>query len=743
MSTTTSHSEAPPSRAERTAHVTCPLCEATCGLEVTVRGDGREPGDVRVRGDRDDVLSRGYLCPKGAAIGELHADPDRLRRPLVKRDGVHVEVSWEEAYAEVARRLSAVQAEHGRGSVAVYFGNPSAHHLAGALYLRPLVRALGTTQVYSAGTVDQVPKMFASGYLFGDVATVAVPDLDHTDHLLLLGGNPLVSNGSMMTAPDVRGKLRRIRERGGSVVVVDPVRTRTADAATEHVAIRPGTDALLLMSLVHTVLDEGLDDLGRLAEHVSGLDEVREVVAAFPPEATAEHTGVDAATTRRLARELAAADRAVVYGRMGTTTSGFGTVASWLVDVLNVVTGNLDRPGGAMFPKAAAGQPNTRPGPRKPFRHGRWHSRVQERPEVMSELPVATLPDEILTPGAGRVRAVVTVGGNPCLSAPDSARMQEAFGSLDLLVCVDPYLNETTRHADVVLPGPSPLERPHYDVLLYQYAVRNVAHWSPAVVDTDVPQEWRTLLTLSGIAAGLGPGADVDALDDEVARQVAASYGVTAAAGLTGPERLVDLMLRGGPYDLTLADVQAAPHGVDLGPLQPRLPEVLSTPSGTVELAAEPFLRDAERLRVTLDEPVGDGLLLVGRRHLRSNNSWMHNLPALSGGTNLCTLQVHPDDAERLGLVDGGPARVVGPAGEVEAPVEVTDRVRTGVVTLPHGWGHDLPGTRGEVAAARPGVNSNLLADARTLDEPTGTATVNAVPVTVVPVSVPTLTVVD
>jgi anaerobic selenocysteine-containing dehydrogenase len=710
-----------------TTPVTCPLCEATCGLSVTVDG-GRVTG---VRGDDADPFSRGFICPKGASLGALHHDPDRLRRPLVKRDGEFVEVGWAQAFAEIERRLPALVAEHGRDAVGVYAGNPSVHNLSTALYGPVFYKALNTKNFYTASTVDQLPKHFSSGYLFGHALTIPVPDLDRVDHLLMLGANPLVSNGSLMTAPDVRGRLKALRARTGKLVVVDPKRSRTAELADEHHAIRPGTDALLLFALVQTLFDEGLTNTRDLP--VNGVDEVRELARPFTPEAVAAHTGLAADTIRGMARDLAAAERAAVYGRVGTTTQAFGTLASWLVDVLNVLTGNLDREGGAMFPLAAAGQANARTTKsRRGFRTGRWHSRVRGLPEVIGELPVATLADEILTPGEGQVRALVTVCGNPCLSTPNAGRLEEALGRLDFMVSLDVYLNETSRHADVVLPGPTPLERPHYDLALYQLAIRNVANWTPAVLSTDVPQEWETLLRLTGIVMGMGAGADLAALDDFVANQMAEKQGV-AAGDRRGPARLIDIMLRGGPYDLTLADLEAAPHGVDLGPLRPRLPEVLTTPSGRVELAPEPITADVPRLAAFLDRPVEDELLLIGRRQLSSNNSWMHNLEPLVRGSNRCTAQLHPDDAARLGLVDGGRAVVRSRAGKIEVPVEVTDAVRPGVVSIPHGWGHDVAGTRTRVARTHAGVNTNVLADDQLLDALSGTAALNGIPVEIEP----------
>jgi len=713
-----------------TSFVTCPLCEATCGLAVS--HDDRQV--LSIRGDKEDVFSGGYLCPKGTSLGALHTDHDRIRTPLVKRDGEFHEATWDEAFALIDQRLTPLREAHGPDAVAVYFGNPSAHNLSGALYLRVLAKALATKNIYSAGSVDQIPKTFVGGYLYGDAATIPVADLDRTDHLLILGANPLVSNSSLMTAPDIRGKLAAIRQRGGKVVVIDPARTRTAERADEHHPITPGTDAFLLFALLHVILEEGLERVDELSPHLAGLDEVRVLAKPFSPEAVAARTGIAAAEIRRLATELAGADRAAVYGRMGTTTVEFGTLASWLVDVLNVVTGNLDRPGGVMFPTAAAGQPNTRPrSVRRPFRHGRWHSRVRGLPEVMGELPVATLADEILTPGAGQVRALVTVMGNPSVSTPNAGRLDEALDSLDLMISFDVYLNETTRHADVILPGPTQLERDHYDVLLYQYAVRNVANWTPAVFEADVPQEWESMLRLVGVLQGLGPDADIAALDDALAASMARLNGVDLTDGRTGPRRLLDLLLRAGPYDVTLADLESAPHGLDLGPLQPRLPEVLSTESGLVELAPDPIVGDVPRLVAALDLPATDRMVLIGRRHLRSNNSWMHNVEPLAGGGNDCSAQVHPDDAARLGLVDGGSCKVTSRVGTITVPVVVTDAIRPGVVSVPHGWGHDVAGTRTEVAARRPGANSNLLTDDMLLDVPTGTGVLNGIPVELEP----------
>jgi anaerobic selenocysteine-containing dehydrogenase len=737
--------------ATTTAFRTCPFCEATCGLELTVR-DGAV---TRIRGDKHDVFSRGFICPKGTTLGHLHDDPDRLRGPMVRRDGKLRPASWEEAFGEVARRLPPIARRHGRDAVAVYLGNPTVHNLSGLLYGRVLLRALGTRNLFTASTVDQRPKEISSALLFGTMLSHPVPDLDRTSYLLLLGANPYESNGSLATAPDWPGRLRRIRERGGRVVVVDPRRTRTAEHATEHVPIRPGADAPLLLAMAHTLFAEGLVDLGATAQFVAGVDEVERLARDFTPEAVAPLCGIAPATIRRLARELAAAPSAAVYGRTGTCTQAFGTIASWMIDVLNVLTGNLDRPGGAMFPKPAAGAPNTIGAPRygRKTRLGRWRSRVRGLPETFGELPVACLAEEIETPGEGRVRALVTIAGNPALSAPGSGHLERALGSLELLVCVDFYVNETTRHADVILPPPSPLARGHYDLGFYLFSLRNVANYSAPVFPLEPGQldEWQILCKLALVAQGLGADADAALADDAAIRALidraagdpsSPFHGrhpddvLAELAPRTGPERMLDFMLRAGPYRLTLDTLIEQPHGVDLGPLAPRLPEVLRTPSGMVELAPEPLVADVERLRASL---AGGGrrhdgtLLLIGRRHLRSNNSWMHNIETLARGKARCTLQVNPADAARLGLVDGGAARVASRAGTLVAPVEITNAVAAGVVSLPHGWGHDLAGVSMAVARAHPGVNSNLLADDERYDELSGNAVLNGIPVRVAP----------
>lgn len=763
----------------RTALRICPLCEATCGLTLTIEG----ATVTGARGDREDVFSRGFICPKGAAFGALDADPDRLRAPLVRRDGRLQEATWEEAYEAIAERVPALVRTYGAQSVGVVLGNPNVHTMAGNLYPSLLLKALGTRNFFTASTLDQMPKHVSSGLLFGDPFAIPVPDLDRTDFLLILGANPVESNGSLCTAPDFPGRLKALRARGGTLVVVDPRRTRTAKLADLHLAPRPGSDALLLAALAHTLLAEGLAAPGALRERTEGLGELADALARFTPEAVAPACDLTAAEIRALARALAAAPTAAVYGRIGSCTVEYGTLASWLVDVLNILTGNLDRPGGVLFPLPAAG-PRPRPaGPGKGFTLGRWLSRVSSHPEAKSELPIAALAEEIETPGEGRIRALIAIAANPVLSAPDGRRLDAALAGLDFMVSVDPYLNETSRHAHVVLPPPPPSQSAHHDFAFNGFAIRNQVRYSrPAVpLEADRLDECeihaRLVLAVSGRHGSASP-ADVDemviqgALAKETADPRSPLHGqdpqhlAALLTGENGPERRLDLMLRLGPYGdrfasgrtpgaapgagedavasatggrgedggegLTLERLLAHPHGIDLGPLRPRLPGVLGTRSGRIELLPDPITAELPRLRAALaDRPAT--LVLVGRRHLRSNNSWLHNVPALTGGSNRCTLQVNPEDAGRLGLTEGGLARITADGGSLEVPVEVTDTVRTGVVSLPHGWGHDRDGARLSVASAAPGANVNQLLDGSRLDPLSGTAVLNGFPVELTP----------
>ncbi|WP_330295614.1 molybdopterin oxidoreductase family protein [Streptomyces sp. NBC_00503] len=737
----------------RTALRICPLCEATCGLTLTIEG----ATVTGARGDREDVFSRGFICPKGAAFGALDADPDRLRGPLVRRDGQLREATWEEAYETIAAAVPALVREYGAQSVGVVLGNPNVHTMAGHLYPPLLLKALGTRNLFTASTLDQMPKHVSSGLLFGDPFAIPVPDLDRTDFLLLLGANPVESNGSLCTAPDFPGRLKALRARGGTLVVVDPRRTRTAKLADRHLAPRPGSDALLLAALAHTLLAEKTAEPGALAEHVLGLGELAEALVGFTPEAVAPACDLPAEEIRDLARALAAAPTAAVYGRIGSSTVEYGTLASWLVDVLNILTGNLDRPGGALFPLSATDRAPRPAAPGKGFGLGRWHSRVSGHPEAKAEFPMAALAEEIETLGEGRIRALVSIAANPVLSAPDGRRLDAALAGLDFMISIDPYLNETSRHAHVVLPPPPPAQSAHFDFAFNAFAIRNQVRYSPPAIPLEEGRmdeceiHARLVLAVSGMHGAAPAAVDDLAVQSALAREVADPHSplhgedparlAGLLAGDSGPERRLDLMLRLGPYGdrfdagpgLGLERLRARPHGIDLGPLRPRLPGLLKTRSGRIELLPEPIAAELPRLRAALaDRPAT--LVLVGRRHLRSNNSWLHNVPALTGGSNRCTLQVHPDDAQRLGLADGGRARIAADGGSLEVPVEVTDSIRAGVVSLPHGWGHDRSGTRLSVASATPGVNVNQLLDGTRLDPLSGTAVLNGFPVELTPI---------
>jgi anaerobic selenocysteine-containing dehydrogenase len=726
-----------------THHRICPLCEACCGLEIKVR----DHQVISIRGHDADVFSAGYICPKGVALKDLHEDPDRLRTPLVKRNGVFQKASWDEAWAEIGRRLPPILQAHGRNAAGLVIGNPAAHKIGLLSYIPRLAKALATQNVFTAATLDQIPRHVSSGLLFGHWMSVPVPDIARCELLIVLGANPVVSNGSMWTVPDFRGKAKAMQARGGRLVVIDPRRTETAAIADAHHFIRPGGDAFLLLGMLHTLFDENLVRLGRMAEHVTGVQDIAQAVSAFSPELVAPRCGMDAGTVRELARALAATPRASVYARIGACTQEYGSLSTWLVDVLNTLTGHLDEPGGAMFPKAAAFAGNTsgKAGSGRGVATGRHKSRVSGAPEVMGELPIGCLMEEIETPGTGQIRALVTLATNPVLSAPNGARLSRALEGLDFMVSLDIYVNETSRHADVILPPPSPLEDLHYDMPFPQLSWRNHARYSPPVFDRDPaqPAEWETLLRLAAIASGKHPGQSAGEIDDDnFADDARKLFGdgapavLQATAGLHGPDRLLDVALRTGPYGdqfgkqpdgLNLARVQAssAAGGIDLGALAPRIPELLRTPSGRVELAPALLLNDMLRAQADLARAPSP-LVVIGRRDVRSNNSWMHNLPVLAKGPVRCTALVHPADAQALGLRDGAMARITSHTAQgvrsIELPVQVSADMMPGVVSVPHGWGHDAPGARLAVASGRPGANLNALLDEDLRDPLSGNA---------------------
>ena len=728
---------------------TCPLCEAMCGLEIQV-SDGRV---ASIRGNPDDVWSRGHLCPKGASLGAIHEDPDRVRAPMIKVDGQWQEVSWDAAFRRCTELLAPVIAEHGIGAVTCYTGNPLAHSFSLGRYTGVLLGMSGIPVSYSPGTVDQWPKNLSSHLMYGNWWGFPVPDIERTDLLVVMGANPAASQGSLLAAPDVMGIIGRI----DTVIVIDPVRTATAAKANEWLPITPGTDAALLLAVVHTLFDEDLVRLGRLAEHIDGVEALRELARDWSPGRVAPVTGIDADRIKGLARQLAETEKAVVYGRIGLCNQEFGSLASWLVDVVNILTGHFDTAGGAMFPRPAVWTVTAQPQPGLEGglpEFGRWQTRVRGAKEVLGQVPVSCLAEEIETPGEGQIRALITVAGNPVLSTPQGHHLDELLPGLDAMISVDLWLNETTRHADVILPGLSPLEQPHHDDLILMFAISSIANYSAPVFtpeDPDRPEEWEILVRLTGLCAGM-PAEDVDvaAIDDGFfdylcftqgldGAEIRGHYSSTGPAG--GPERILDLTLRTGPFGdrygenpdgLSLAKLKEQPNGIDFGPMVAQVPEILNTTEKKIRLAPQYLLDDVPRLARRLErEP--DELVLVSRRHLRSNNSWLHNVSALMKGRDRCTLLMHPKDAASRGVSGGDTVAVQSSAGRIEVPVEVTEAIKPGVVSMPHGWGHGKPGTRMSVANGSPGVNTNILSPPTFLDEPSGNGALNGIPVTVVP----------
>src|SRR5712671_585803 len=696
---------------------TCMLCEAVCGLAVEMDGATVKS----VRGDADDPFSRGHICPKAAAIADVQGDPDRILEPQRREGGRWQPVSWAAALEEAGSRLAEVQRNHGRNAVAVYLGNPTVHSYSALLATPFFNRAMGTRSRFSATSVDQLPHMLAALEMFGHQLLLPVPDVDRTGFFLMLGANPLASNGSLMTAGGISRRLEELRNRGGKLVVVDPRRTETAEIADQHLAIRPGTDALLLLSLLYVIFEEQRANLRHLAAITDGLDALREAAGRFPPERVAEHTGIPALAIWELARAFATAPAAVAYGRVGACTQQFGGLAAWLVVALNAVTGNLDREGGFMFTTPAADLVAlaTRTGDRGHF--GRWRSRVRGLPEFGGELPAATLAEEIDTEGDGRIRALVTFAGNPVLSTPNGARLERALSGLEYMVSIDLYRNETTRHANLLLPTSFGFERDHYDLVFYALAVRNAARYVKALVPAPegVRGDFEVLIDLALSLRRHGGG-----------RRGRMLGAMLRAARAVGERRLLDLLLRFGPHRLSLRKLEQNPHGIDLGPLRPQLPGRLCTKDKRFHLAPEIFLRDLERLEAHLAQSPAD-LVLIGRRALRSNNSWMHNSLRLVKGPPGCVLLMHPDDAAERGLQAGARVRVESRVGSVEVPVGVTADVARGVVSLPHGWGHTRKGAALGVASAHAGASFNDLTDEQAVDALSGNAIFSGVPVRV------------
>ncbi len=686
----------------------CHLCEAICGLAIETEGETI----LSIKGDTQDPFSRGHICPKAVALQDIQADPQRLRGPVRRVGDSWEPIGWEEAFELVAERLAAIQAEHGRNAVAVYAGNPNVHNYGSMTHGNYFMGQLKTRQRYSATSVDQLPHHLVSLWLYGHMLMIPIPDIDHTDYFLMLGANPIASNGSIMTVPDVGKRIRALKSRGGKLVVVDPRRTETAEQASEHLFIKPGTDAALLLGILHTLFDEGLTSASPALDAAQGIEEIRAVVSAIDVAQMAAMCGIPAEQIRQLARDFAAAERAVCYGRMGLSVQRYGTLCQWLIQIINLVTGNLDQPGGSLLPEPAFDVTKGKPG-----HFNVWQSRVSGLPEFNGEIPVAALAEEMLTPGEGQIRALVTTAGNPVLSTPNGSQLDAALAGLDFMVSIDIYINETTRHADVILPPTSALEHDHYDITFNNFAVRNVTRYNEPVLPKPDGSlhDWE-------IFVGLGKA--FARVTGQEARQT------------MPPHEMVDLALRAGPYkdSLSLEVLKANPHGIDLGPLKPSLLARLQTESGRIEAAPEAMLEDVARFIDSLTETdrLEGELQLIGRRHVRSNNSWMHNYHRLVKGKPRDQLLMHPQDLRQRGLTDGQQVLVRSRVGEVSVMVTASDEMLEGVVSLPHGWGHNRQGTQQDIAVAHAGVSANDLTDERFLDPVTGNAALNGVRVQVV-----------
>ena len=698
------------SNIERTVYRACNLCEAICGLEFKIQ----DSTIVSIRGDDADPFSRGHICPKAIALKDVHEDPDRLRTPLVRQGGTWHDITWDAAFDLVASRLADTIKSHGNNAVALYAGNPNVHNFGHLLNLPHIAKLIGTRNVFSASSVDQMPQQLVSYWMFGHQFLIPIPDIDHTDYFLVIGANPIASNGSMMTVPDVAKRLKAVQTRGGRVVVIDPRRTETAAVASEHHFIRPGTDAAFLAALINTLREESLLRLPD-ADRLNGLDAALAAIKSLSPERVAAFTGIDAVAIRQIARDFAAANSAVAYGRMGTATQAFGATNQWLIYLLNLVTGNLDRVGGALLttPLLAITGPGTRAGG-----HGRWHSRVRKLAETNGELPVAALAEEMLTPGDNQIRALLTTAGNPVLSTPNGRQLDEAISDLSFVASVDIYINETTRHADVILPPTSALNHDHYDSVFNALAVRNVTRVNEAIWRRPENEryDWEIFAAIGmRIAALLGR----DYKTPPTVRQV-----VTAAAA----------QHPAGSYEV----IAAAPHGIDLGPLSPSLYARLQTADGRIDCAPAALIGDVPRLESAISlatsdasSAAGDALLLIGRRHVRSNNSWMHNSHRLIKGKPRHQLMMHPDDMSARGLADGQSVTVTSRVGAVQLPIASSVNIMRGVVSMPHGFGHQRPGVRQAVASKVAGVSANDLTDELAIDAVSANAVLNGVPVRV------------
>ena len=672
----------------------CNLCEAICGIEITY-----ENGVISsIAGDKRDPFSRGHVCPKAVALKDIYEDVNRLKTPVKRFGDEWREISWEAAFDEVAAKIKEIQAKHGRNAVAIFQGNPSVHNFGTLLNSGELLKTLKTQNSYSATSTDQLPHHFAAWTMFGHPLLMPIPDIDRTDYFLIFGANPLASNGSLMTAPDVINRLENIKKRDGKIILIDPRKTETARVASEHHFIKPSSDVFLLLAIVHTLFAENLVNLERLKDFTDGVEVLREVSTDYAPESVEVLTGISAVEIRRIAVEFGTAKSAVCYGRMGVSVQKFGSLCHWLINSINILTGNFDEAGGAMFTAPAFDLLATA----KPANiFNRWQSRVRNLPEFMSELPVAALAEEITTDGEGQIKALVTSCGNPVLSTPNGSALEKALETLEFMVSIDIYINETTKHASIILPPATGLEVSHYDVIFNMFAVRNTAKYS----------------------APLFQKADGAKYDWEIFQEIVHRLnGKSEPLNLVPPEAKLDFGLKYGSYKLSLDELRENPHGVDLGELKSCLPERLLTENKRINLAPEFLVEDLERLKIEAKNSDEYPFALIGRRHLRDDNSWLHNSERLMKGKNRCTILVNAADAENLQIVNGQKIKVSSRVGAVEIPCEISDKIMRGVVSIPHGYGHGRSGVKLDTAKKYAGVSLNDLTDERIIDELTGNA---------------------
>jgi anaerobic selenocysteine-containing dehydrogenase len=698
----------------RTHYRTCNLCEAMCGIRIEVENDRI----LSIKGDDLDPFSRGHICPKAVALQDIHTDPDRLKHPIRRVKDGWEQIKWEDAFDEVANRIREIQKKYGNNSVATYIGNPTVHNYGSLLFGLPFLRSLRTRNRFSATSVDQLPHHLVAYWMFGHQLLLPIPDLDRTDFFVIMGANPLVSNGSLMTVPDVRKRLEAIRKRGGKITVIDPRRTETASIADQHYFIRPGTDALFMLAILQTLFSEKLIAPGRIANFMDGLDEVRNLVSAFSPEVAAKATGIDAQQIKQLARDFAAAPSAVWYGRIGVSTQEFGALTQWLIQVVNIVTGNLDRIGGAMFTKPAVDILPTKSLVTKGH-YARYLSRVRKLPEFSGEFPVAILGEEILSEGEGQIKALITSAGNPVLSTPNGKQLERAIAGLDFMVSIDFYINETTRHANIILPPTSALEHENYDLAFHLLSIRNTAKYSPELFEPakGTMHDWEIFVELQ---RRLEPATLKNRIRAMILKRL-------------GPKGILNLALRFGPHKLSLNRLKQEVHGVDLGPLQPCLPQRLFTSDKRIQLAPKLVLNDIARMKTRImgsEIQTNGHLLLIGRRQLRSNNSWMHNSYRMIKGKQICTLLIHPSDAANHQIENGERVNLQSRVGSIDVVAEISNEVMPGVVSLPHGWGHDRKGIRMSTASQHPGASINDLTDDQRVDQLSGNAAFSGVPVT-------------